>query len=48
MSIYLSLDTAPAGEAAWLGELPPVQQAGAQVAPGQAALRLQSYDGICK
>ena len=48
LSIYPPLDAAPAGEAAWLGELPPVQQAGAQVAPGQAALRLQSYDGICK
>jgi hypothetical protein len=41
-------DAPPVGEAAGLGELPLVQQAGAQVAASAPALRLQPHDGIRK
>ena len=42
LSCVLFADKTPAGEAAWLGELSPLQQTGTQVEAGEAEVWQQS------
>ena len=44
----LFADETPAGEAAWLGELSPLQQTGTQVEAGEAEVWQQSDARACK